>query len=152
LAHLGGAAPITPKNGGREALTPDQVKGILEAECTGWSREGEPIPATLQLVVDTSGSMTDSPPGDDQRSKWEITREALKNAVDALPASTNLGVLFYPNKNVTSNGHTPGDVSACIKIDERIPIQPLGKEGSPQRQAFEEGDPRRVQICPRRAP
>lgn len=135
----GGAAPITPKNGGREALTPDQVKGILEAECTGWSREGEPIPATLQLVVDTSGSMTDSPPGDDQRSKWEITREALKNAVDALPASTNLGALFYPNKNVTSNGHTPGDVSACIKIDERIPIQPLGKEGSPQRQAFEEG-------------
>ena len=135
----GGSAPVAPKNGGREALTPQQVEAILEAECTGWSREGEPIPATLQLVVDTSGSMTDSPPGDDQRSKWEITRVALKSAVDALPPSTNLGVLFYPNKNVTSNGHTPGEVSACIEIDEQIPIQPLGNEGSPQREAFEEG-------------
>lgn len=127
------------RDGGRTDLTTDQVQAILDAECTGWSREGEPLPATLQLVVDTSGSMTDSPPGDDDRSKWDITRSALEEAVAALPASTNLGVLFYPNKNVTSNGHTPGDVDACIKIDASIPIAPLGKTDSKQRSAFEDG-------------
>lgn len=127
------------RDGGRTDLTTDQVRGILEAECTGWSREGEPLPATLQLVVDTSGSMTDSPPGDDSRSKWDITREALENAVSALPASTQLGVLFYPNKNVTSNGHTAGPVDSCIRLDRQIPIAPLGNSGSSQRGAFEQG-------------
>lgn len=127
------------RDGGRTDLTSDQVQAILDAECTGWSREGEPLPATLQLVVDTSGSMTDSPPGDDDRSKWDITREALEEAVAGLPASTNLGVLFYPNKNVTSNGHTPGPVDACVRIDAQIPIAPLGGADSKQRDAFARG-------------
>jgi hypothetical protein len=124
-------------DGGRLELTLDQVRQVLESECTGWSAEGEPLPATVQLVVDTSGSMTKSPPGDDSRSKWEITRVALEHAVSALPPSVHLGLLLYPNKNVTSNGLTPGDVNACVKTESHVPIAQLGKEGSAQRLAFQ---------------
>jgi hypothetical protein len=135
----GGSSPDQigkDQDGGRTELTSDQVKEVLGAECTGWSQEGEALPATLQLVVDTSGSMTDQPPGEDERSKWDITRAALEKAIATLPASTNLGVLYYPNKNVTSNGATPGDVNACVKTDAALPIAPLGNEGSDQRDAF----------------
>jgi hypothetical protein len=124
-------------DGGRRDLTLDQVRQVLESECTGWSGEGEPLPSTIQLVVDTSGSMAKSPPGDDTRSKWDITRAALEDAVNALPPSTHLGLLLYPNKNVTSNGLTPGDVNACVKTEAHVPISQLGKEGSQQRQAFQ---------------
>jgi von Willebrand factor type A domain len=130
--------PDTDFNGGRDDLTEDQVDQILGSECTGWSLEGEPLPATIQLVVDTSGSMSKSPPGDDTRSKWDITREALEEAVSGLPPSVHLGLVLYPNKNVTSNGAVPGDVNACVKTESHVPIAQLGKDKSSQRTAFEE--------------
>lgn len=126
------------QDGGRTELTSDQVDDVLHAECTGWSKEGEAQPATLELVVDTSGSMTDDAPGQDDKSKWDVTRAALEQAVRALPASTNLGVLYYPNKNVTSNGATMGDVNACVKTDAAVPIASLGNEDSEQRRRFED--------------
>jgi hypothetical protein len=130
--------PGLNQDGGRTELTAAQVDEILGAECTGWSGEGESVPATLQLVVDTSGSMTQQPPGGNGPSKWEITRAALEAAIAGLPPAVSVGVLYYPNKNVTSSAKAaPGPVSDCVTIDAAVPLAPLGDAGSPQRTSFE---------------
>jgi hypothetical protein len=54
--------PGINQDGGRTELTAQQAEDILGAECTGWEGEGEKVPATLELVVDTSGSMTQEAP------------------------------------------------------------------------------------------
>jgi hypothetical protein len=126
------------QDGGRTELTSEQVDEILGAECTGWEGEGEKVPATLQLVVDTSGSMSMPPPDTDGISKWEITRDALETAVAGLPGAVSLGVLYYPNKNVTSSAKSaPGPITDCVTVDAAVPLAPLGGDGSEQREAFE---------------
>src|SRR5882672_5159354 len=51
----GGGVTI-PHDGGTMALTPAQVTAITQSACTGWTSEGENLPAALELVIDTSGS------------------------------------------------------------------------------------------------
>jgi hypothetical protein len=95
------------------------------------------------LVVDVSGSMNESPtesggnqdcgPDPQCESKWEITRDALADAIDGLPASSSVGVLYYPNQNVPNN-ENPTDVDECVNTDALVPIGLLGNANSPQRQ------------------
>lgn len=116
---------------GTAAPTPDQLRAN---ECAGWSSEPELLPIVLMLVVDTSGSMNDRPSGSTS-TKWEITRDALGTAVDGLPATASVGVLYFPNKMTQPNSdiNAPRDVSACVNIDAMIPIDLLGDTGSQQR-------------------
>lgn len=97
--------------------------------CATSSASAEPSPAVLQFIVDTSGSMRWDARGRDNpapgESKWEITRAALAKAAPQLPASTALGMSFYPN--------TEEDVP-CFRADIALPIAPLGEPGSAQRQ------------------
>jgi len=135
---MGGGADLSEFDGGRTELSADEVEQILDAECTGWSGEGETVPATLQLVVDTSGSMTQPPPGTDGTSKWEITRAALEQAIAGLPPAVSLGVLYYPNKNVTSSAKAaPGPITDCVRVDAAVPLAPLGADGSEQRNSID---------------
>src|SRR4051812_29842712 len=55
----GGPGLSGSHDGGTVVLTPDQVAMIPTAACTGWTTEGETLPAALELVIDTSGSMDD---------------------------------------------------------------------------------------------
>ncbi len=106
--------------------------------CVTNSQTADAIPAVLQLVVDTSGSM-DWPPGwmpEDQNdqpppgeTKWEITRVALKEAVAKLPATVALGLNFYPND--------PGR-NSCIRNRIEVPIALLGAAASAQRTDFDD--------------
>jgi hypothetical protein len=136
----GGTGLVLGGNGGKNAgthdgglvpLTPDQVDDIENAACTGWAAEGENLPAVLQLVVDVSGSMDDDAPGSN-RSKWQVTRDALSEAIDTLPASVSAGVLYYPNRD-TGSSTTMRPVNACVNVAEMVPIAILGNQGSPQR-------------------
>jgi hypothetical protein len=59
-------------------------------------------PPVIQFVVDTSGSMnwvagTERLPNAGERSKWEITREALTTAVANMPDAAAVGLSYYPN-------------------------------------------------------
>ena len=106
--------------------------------CATSSDEATPLPAVLQLVVDTSGSM-DWPPGwapqspDDSKppgaTKWDITRDALLAAVDALPGDVALGVNFYPN--------VQQEDATCLLNQVAVPITFLAEPGSTARQAWE---------------
>jgi hypothetical protein len=123
-------------NGGTRDLTPEEVDNIENAACTGWAAEGENLPAVLQLVVDVSQSMEEDAPGGGNQNKWDVTREALRDALDSLPASTAAGVLYYPNRSVELDNE-PRDIQECVDVEEMIPIAELGAQGSNQRDALD---------------
>jgi hypothetical protein len=78
------------------------------------------------LVVDVSTSMR-------QQNKWEITREALITALNALPPETQVGLLLYPNR-VAEAAETAQDPSECVNIDALVPPAPLGDAADGHRQ------------------
>lgn len=122
--------------GGKVELTPEQAAALLDGAtaCTGWNAEPEGGPSTLMLVVDTSQSM-DSPPEGSNRSKWSITQEALVGALEALPASAWVGLMFYPNAGIY-NGGPSEDITACVDVSSLVPVSALGGATSDQRQAL----------------
>ena len=127
---------IESSDGGRIDLSEEQVQAIDAAACTGWMGEGESLPAVLQLVVDTSFSMTQEAPGS-RASKWEVTSSALLAAVEDLPPSVAVGLMFYPNSDGLLRGEaSPSPISACIDVDGLIPIASLGAASSTQRTAI----------------
>src|SRR5450432_541747 len=123
-------------DGGTVALTPAQVATITGSACTGWTTEGENLPAALELVIDTSGSMDDPAPGT-KNSKWVVTRDALTAAIAGLPASVSLGALYFPNQD-TGNSTTARDVSACVNTKKLVPMAVLGPAGSMQRTVIDD--------------
>ncbi len=104
--------------------------------CVGSEAVAQLSPAILEFIVDTSGSMGQRAPGS-ARSKWEITRDVALEAVDGLPESTSVGVVFYPDQ-ATAGG-------ACFDAEADVPIEVLGDGQSSQRrriqEAFREQEP-----------
>ena len=142
IIPIGGSGGTTGVGGngtsGNGEIPPETAESLREKACTGWSNEPEVLPTALELVVDTSLSMNERPRGADD-TKWEITRDALRSALDQLPATTSLGVLYYPGKS-TSAGNPedePRDVRECVNVDAMIPIDLLADAGSNQRQRVE---------------
>jgi hypothetical protein len=102
------------------------------SECAKGSAAADAIPAVVQMVIDISGSMdwapgTEDEPDFGEPSKWDITSEALKDAVAKLPASVAVGLNFYPN-NPRNN--------QCINNQIGLPIALLGQAMSQQRRSF----------------
>ncbi len=107
--------------------------------CTGKSWEPETRPVILEMVIDVSTSMRQTPPNaapGDTRSKWEMTRAALLESLDHLPAAALLGLTFYPNMTTPLNyidGGTPN--ADCMNTNDNLPITKLDNKGSAARQA-----------------
>lgn len=123
-----GATTGQPRDGGVVELSDAEADALTGAACAGWSAEPETQPAVLELVVDTSLSMNESP---NQRrgrnngpTKWEITRDALKEVVGTLPTELAIGVFFYPNMP-TEGSRSPRPISACVNVNEGIAVAPL---------------------------
>lgn len=111
-------------------LTPTQVNQISATACNSWAFEPESPPAKLQLVVDISGSMDDDAPGT-RRTKWEVTRDALIEAVCGtvgvgLSASTAVGLMLYPNQFIENVSETPVHDYACLNLDGIVRMKALG--------------------------
>ncbi|HET9930275.1 MAG TPA: vWA domain-containing protein [Polyangiaceae bacterium] len=124
-------------NGGMVPLTKAQVDSIKGASCVGQAVEGESLPSVLELVIDVSSSMKDPAPGTN-RSKWEVTRDALINAVPGpasgggLSSSIGVGLLFYPNTKSTANP-APVDITSCVNTSAIVPPAQLGAANAAQR-------------------
>jgi hypothetical protein len=127
---VGGTGGSSSSGGGAEG----GVTSVKPGEaCATATAKAEAVPAVVQMVVDTSGSMqwapgTEEVPFFGEQSKWEITAEALKEAVAKLPGTVALGLSFYPN--------TDSD-DPCIRNRIALPIELLGAKGSKQRVDFD---------------
>jgi hypothetical protein len=117
--------------------------------CVGQTAGAESAPTVLELIVDTSGSMNEDAPGAVRGSKWEATRRALLQAIDRMPASTAVGVLFYPDLDGGNNGNNDADDDddgPCFDRELDVPLRLLEPTGSQQRQqirrAFQDQNPR----------
>jgi hypothetical protein len=124
-----GANNPTMQDGGVVDLTDDQVDDLNGAACAGWSAEPETQPAVLQLVVDTSLSMNETPNGDgrggrNDPTKWDITRDALQEVLETLPEELAVGLFFYPNMD-TEGSDEPRQVAECVNLDEGVAVAPL---------------------------
>jgi hypothetical protein len=128
----------TVYDGGTTEIDDATYDGIVNSACAAQQQELEAIPGVLELVIDVSSSMNQQAPGSNQ-TKWEATRDALLNAVDALPASISVGMLFYPNLSIDDPTSEPKDVTACVNVDEMVPIALLGADGAQQRSLISEG-------------
>jgi hypothetical protein len=120
-----------PLDGGVVELSDAEAAALTGAACAGWSAEPETQPAVLQLVVDTSLSMNESPNGrrgrNNDPTKWEITRDALKEVVGTLPEELAIGLFFYPNMP-SEGSDDPRPISACVNVDEGIAVAPLSDQ------------------------
>jgi von Willebrand factor type A domain-containing protein len=118
----GTGSDLSGSNGDQDGFDGDDA-------CVGQNAGAEASDAVLQLVVDTSGSMDQDAPGV-QGSKWTATRRALLEAVDAMPTSTSVGVVFYPDVPNDPDG-------ACFDEDADVAIRRLDARGSAQRQQIQ---------------
>jgi hypothetical protein len=125
-----GASPAVGADGGLEALR--------NQACAADIARTEPLPSVLELVVDTSGSMNDRAPGTNQ-SKWKVTHDALKSALDSLTAQTGVGVVYFPDKDTrasTPSGtgtDAPRAPTECVNLDAQVPLDLLGASGAAHR-------------------
>ncbi|HMA96890.1 MAG TPA: hypothetical protein VKP30_29600 [Polyangiaceae bacterium] len=112
-------------------ITPTEEQSIRASGCNAWAFEPEIYPSKLELVIDVSSSMNSKAPGTN-RSKWEVTRDALIEAVpgvaagSGLPANTAVGLMFYPNMINDQVSKTPTDANVCLNTDGETPMAVLG--------------------------
>ncbi len=117
--------------GGITCITQEQMDEIYQSACAGSTVITGQYYDLKEFVVDTSGSMSDIAPNSGQRSKWEVTRDALTSAMGSVPSSTAAGLLLYPNQATipnTGGAHPLGD---CLNTDAAVPPGLLGN-GSAQ--------------------
>jgi von Willebrand factor type A domain len=129
----GGLGSQTPVFGDGDLMGPDFGTDPDDPSegpdgCVGQTAGTEALPAVLQLVVDTSGSMDQDAPGS-RDSKWVVTREALLGAIGEMPDSTAVGVVFYPDLAITAD--------TCFDNEADVPIALLAEPGSNQRSQIE---------------
>src|SRR4051812_11301070 len=108
---------FNPDETGTDGLDPSEV-------CAGQEAGTELAPAIVELLVDTSLSMDEQAPGS-RRSKWLATRDVMLEGIDLMPATTSVGVVFFPDVEV---GAMP-----CFDSQADVAIQALGGTSSTQR-------------------
>ncbi|HET9956524.1 MAG TPA: vWA domain-containing protein [Polyangiaceae bacterium] len=123
--------------GGTVPINNDDYDSLKNSACTGWASEGETLPAQLELVIDVSSSMNQKAPGSN-RTKWEVTRDALLEAIPGvtgpgLPPSLAVGLLFYPNLESKISTGAEQDSSACVNTAAAVPMALLGSETAEHR-------------------
>jgi von Willebrand factor type A domain-containing protein len=139
-----GGSPVLDGNGsgpifdGNQGNTPNAGDGFDSSEtCVGQEAGTELAPTVVELLVDTSLSMDERAPGSN-RSKWIETRRVVLDAIDLMPATTSVGVVFYPDVEVGA--------PVCFDSDADVAIAGLGSGSSAQRRqirdAFERESPR----------
>jgi hypothetical protein len=118
--------------------TPNAAGGFdSDDACVGQEAGTELAPTIVELLVDTSLSMNEDAPGSN-RSKWVETRRVTVEAIDLMPSTTSIGLVFYPDVEVGA--------PICFDSEADIGISPLGSASSAQRRqirlAFERESPR----------
>jgi hypothetical protein len=136
-----GGFPDLPVNSGGKSSGAGGggIDDIRQDSCAANTARTEALPSVLELVVDTSGSMRQGAPGQLFQTKWDVTREALRSAINQLPASTGIGVMYFPEKSADASQQiSPGvwqtrPVDVCLDLKNQVGIDLAGAVGSPHR-------------------
>lgn len=123
---------------GNDSAGPNAGGGFDSSDaCVGRAAGTELAPTIVELLVDTSLSMDEDAPGSN-RSKWVETRRVMLEAIELMPATTSVGVVFYPDVEVRA--------PVCFDSEADVDVALLGSDSSAQRrdirQAFERENPR----------
>ncbi len=94
--------------------------------CATATKTADAVPPVMEMVIDISGSMGQPAPGGG--TKWSVTRDALGQAITAMPDTNALGMTLYPDTN---------GFGSCINAQQEVPIAALGPTGSTQRQTVQ---------------
>jgi hypothetical protein len=108
-----------------------------DAACNAIAAQGTPARASILFLLDYSWSMCWKPGGSkldcattDAEAKWSILVEALKPAVDALPANSVSALAWYPAIGGTND-------SVCqVAGNPQVALAETGPAGSAQRAAL----------------
>jgi hypothetical protein len=130
----GGSQGSGASSGTSSTILPETAETLRKKACAARTGEAEVLPTVLQLVVDSSFSMNDRPRNSNE-TKWDITSDALETAIDGLPSTTAVGMLFYPNRSTQAGRpeDEPRDIRECVNVDAMIPIETLAEDGSAHR-------------------
>ena len=132
------------------------VGALRDAACAGWAAEPEPLPAVLDARGRRQRIDGEQCAGQQSKQMGDHSRCAGSGDGFALPASTAVGIIYYPNLGNTGAGTTPRPISACVNTNAMIPIDLLGAAGSahrrPNRAVAAERQHRRRDADPRRVP
>lgn len=129
--ETGQLTPIDPNAASGETPRGGGIVGLFDGEveenpsCADQFVGISELPPVIQFVVDTSGSMqwvagTERLPNSGERSKWDITQEALASAITKMPDGVAVGITYYPN--------TPGGEDECYVPQTVAPIDRLTPE------------------------
>lgn len=125
--------------GGKAGGGAGTIDDIRNSSCAANTARTEALPSVLELVVDTSGSMRQAAPGQLFLTKWDVTREALRSAINQLPQSTGVGVMYFPEKSADASRQISDGVwetrpvEVCIDLRNQVGIDLAGPQGSPHR-------------------
>jgi hypothetical protein len=108
--------------GGRPAAPTLDADALLSGSCATSTVKSMLLPANLLFVVDRTGTMACNPPpttdstsceevperaDPDLPSKWELTSEALIEAMKSLPESATVGISYFSNDSACGVHSTP---------------------------------------------
>jgi len=110
----GGADMAGTGGAGAGTTSADAGAGASSGEA-GASGMCSDAPLTVLFLVDTSTSMNEA--YSSGNSKWDITSAVVATAIQALPNSSNVGLMFFPN---VPQGHMP-----CFNGSLAVPFAPL---------------------------
>jgi hypothetical protein len=141
----GGNAPVG--TGGADAGDPfappavdlvpvDGLTIDADAGCDGIQPVWDAIPVALQIVMDTSSSMS-LPASGSTDTRWNVTRDALLAALGSIPSMNYVGVQFFPNMQTGFFGVPQAMHTACVNPAGDVKLGVLGQWGSNQRNALD---------------
>jgi hypothetical protein len=115
------------------------IDDIRNSSCAANTARTEALPSVLELVVDTSGSMGQGAPGQLFQTKWFVTREALRSAINQLSPTTGIGVMYFPEKSAGASRRISAGVwetravDVCLDLRNQVGIDLAGAANSPHR-------------------
>ena len=135
----GAASAVGPTAGGSGGSLPEpDVGALLDSGCATSTMQSQLLPSNLLFVIDRSASMACNPPpitdsasceldpvrmDATSKSKWEITRSALSEAIKALPDDTVVGLSYFSNDDACGVHSLPSVPLAALAPAQRSAIE-----------------------------
>jgi hypothetical protein len=137
-AAAGAGTGEPPDVDGAVPMLLPNAEAILMGRCATSSQQSQLLPSNLLFVVDRSASMLCNPPpltdsatceaspsrvSAEQPSKWEVMRDALRSALEALPDETVVGLTYFSNDDACGVHALPSVPLSALDAGQRAALR-----------------------------